>query len=167
MNFTREEAAEKLLLHYQEPYRCASFQNNASPLVATAFMHLVSDRKFLSMIAAGTVESDDFVYIYSLPELDEDALDKFCAEALENGLSRIDPTPNHNFSLLSVLFLCDSITPGALEKIKKTKYHKKYEKPACGTADLRLAALEVGGGHQAANPLGKALLRIYQDAMRN
>lgn len=165
MNENHADAIDKLLAHYDDPYRCARKQESGSPLAATAFMHLVSDRKLLSMIAAGSVESDDFVYIYSLPTLDETTLDALCAEVLQDGLSRIDPNPDHNFSLLSAFFLCDSITPGAAAKLKKTKYHKKFVKPECGTVDLRLAAIEVGGKTHAANPLGKALLQIYRAAM--
>ena len=44
MSFTREEAVEKLLDHYREPYLCAKHMDSTSPLAATAFMHLVSDR---------------------------------------------------------------------------------------------------------------------------
>lgn len=166
MPLTREEALEKLMAHYREPYLCARRMDSASPLAATAFMHLVSERKLLSLANVGIVESDDFVYVYSLEELNEENLERCCAEALEDGLNRVDPNPNHQFSLVSVFFLCDAITPGAAAKLKKMKYHKDYKKPDHGWADLRLAAVETGGRSRAANAMGKALLNIYKEAVR-
>ena len=149
MSVTREEAIERLLAHYQEPYRCAERPATASPeLAATAFMHLVSDRKILSLAKVGIVESDDFVYIYSA--------------ALTDALKRVDPNPNHNFSLVSVFFICDKVAPETTAAVKKMKYHKDYENPEHGWVDLRLAAVEVGGGTRCANPIGKVLLNIYK-----
>ncbi len=167
MNHTRQTAVEKLLLHYQEPYLCTSYDSASSPLAATAFMHLISERKFLSLANAGMVESDDFVYIYSLPELTEPLFEQYYHEALDNGIARVDPNPNHQFSLISVLFLCDTITPDAALKLKKTKYYQKFKKPASGTIDLRLAAVEVGGKKHAANAFGKSLLNIYKKANKS
>lgn len=166
MPLTREEAIEKLMAHYQEPYLCARRMGSASPLAATAFMHLVSERKLLSLATVGVVESDDFVYIYSLEELNAETLDRCCTEALEDGLSRVDPNPNHQFSLISIFFFCDTITPGAAAKLKKMKYHKDYKKPEHGWADLRLAALETGGRNHTTNAMGKTLLNIYKEAVR-
>lgn len=165
MPVTREEALEKLMAHYQEPYLCARRMDPDSPLAATAFMHLVSNRKLLSIANVGIVESDDFVYIYSVEELNEELFDRCCAEALADGLDRVDPNPNHQFSLVSVFFLCDTITPGTAAKLKKTKYRKDYKKPEYGSADLRLAAVETGGKARVANSMGKALLSIYKSAV--
>ncbi len=167
MNHAHQAAVEKLLLHYQEPYRCSSYYDDvSSPLAATAFMHLVSERKFLSFANAGLVESDDFVYIYSLPELTESLFEQYYHEALDDGIARVDPNPNHQFSLISVLFLSDSISPAAASKLKKTKYSKQFTKPESGTIDLRLAAVEVGSKKHAANALGKSLFSIYKQAVK-
>lgn len=168
VNTDRAAAVERLYAYYenQGPYRCTLGMDPDSPLAATALMHLVSDRKILSMAKVGCVESDDFVYIYSMEYLDEELLETCCAEALEDALSRVDPNPNHNFSLASVVFLCDAIAPTAAAKLKKTKFHKDYVKPESGWADLRLAAVEIKpGGRTAANPLGKALLNICKTAL--
>lgn len=163
MSVTREEAIERLLAHYQEPYRCAERPAAASPeLAATAFMHLVSDRKILSLATVGIVESDDFVYIYSVEELTPEVFDRCCTAALTDALKRVDPNPNHNFSLVSVFFICDKVAPETTAAVKKMKYHKDYENPEHGWVDLRLAAVEVGGGTRCANPMGKVLLNIYK-----
>ncbi len=63
-----------------------------SPLAATALMHLVSDRKILSLAKVGCVESDDFVYMYSMEYLDEELLETCCAEALEDAPQPRGPT---------------------------------------------------------------------------
>ena len=57
MPYTREEAIEKLMAHYQEPYLCARRMDDASPLAATACMHLVSDRELLSLANVGIVDA--------------------------------------------------------------------------------------------------------------
>ena len=165
MNGTHSHAVDRLLQHYQDPYVCEVYDDGGA-LAATASMHLVGERKLLSLANIGTVESDDFVYIYSLPVLDEASFERLYSEALEHGVARVDPNPNHNFSLISILFLCDSIDAAAAAKLKKTKYSKKFSRPQRGTIDLRLAAVEVDGRGKAANPLGKSLLNIYKDALR-
>lgn len=166
MSFTREEAVEKLLDHYREPYLCSKHMDSTSPLAATAFMHLVSDRKMLSIAKVGIVESDDFVYIYSLEELNQETFERCCTEALTDGLKRVDPNPNHNFSLISIFFLCDKITPDGNAALKKMKFHKDYEKPEHGWADLRLAAVEMNSSSRTANPMGKVLLNIYKASVK-
>lgn len=163
MSATREDAIERLLSRYQEPYCCAKHPDTPEDhLAATAFMHLVSDRKLLSIAKTGIVESDDFVYIYSVNELTPEVFERCCSEALTDGLKRVDPNPNHNFSLISVFFICDKLAPEAHSALKKMKYHKDYQKPEHGWVDLRLAAVEVAGGARCANPMGKALLNIYK-----
>ena len=166
MFLTRAEALEKLMAHYQEPYRCARRMEEGSPLAATAFMHLVGERRLLSLANIGIVESDDFVYVYSVEELTLPLLDCCCSEALEDGLARVDPNPNHQFSLISVFFLCDAIAPDAAAKLKKAKYHKEYKPTGHGWADLRLAAAETGSKTRVANAMGKSLLQIYKEALR-
>ena len=54
----------------------------------------------------------------------------------------------------------------AAAKLKKMKYHKDYKKPEHGWADLRLAAAETGSRSRTANAMGKALLNIYNEAVR-
>ena len=63
VNTDRTAAVERLYAYYenQGPYRCALGMDPNSPLAATALMHLVSDRKILSLAKVGCVESDDFV----------------------------------------------------------------------------------------------------------
>ena len=94
VNTDRTAAVERLYAYYenQGPYHCALGMDPNSPLAATALMHLVSDRKILSLAKVGCVESDDFVYMYSMEYLDEELLETCCAEALEDALSRVDPT---------------------------------------------------------------------------
>ena len=163
MSATREDAIERLLSHYQEPYCCAKHPDiPENHLAATAFMHLVSDRKLLSIAKTGIVESDDFVYIYSVNELTPEVFERFCTEALTDGLKRVDPNPNHNFSLISVFFICETLTADTVGKLKKMKYHKDYQKPEHGWVDLRLAAVSLGDGGRCANPMGKNLLNIYK-----
>ena len=74
VNTDRTAAVERLYAYYenQGPYRCALGMDPNSPLAATARMHLVSDRKILSLAKVGCVESDDFVYMYSMEYLDEE-----------------------------------------------------------------------------------------------
>ena len=161
-HLNREEAVEKLIDHYQAPYCCRRSTDPEALLAATAFMHLVSDRKILSIAKAGVVESDDFVYLYSVPELTPSCFNRCCEEAKADALDRIDPNPNHNFSLISVFFLCDRIAPETGALLKKEKFRKDYHKPEYGWAELRLAAIETGSGTCFANPMGKALLNLYR-----
>ncbi len=166
MNTTREEALAQLLAHYEEPYVCAQRGDVGGPLAATAFMHLVSDKKLLGLAAVGETESDDFVYLFSVDELTEELFDRCYTHALDDGLGRVDPNPNHSFSMISLFFLCDAITPEAAAKVKKTKFRKDYAKPEAGWAELRLAAVETGGAARLSNPMGKTLLGIYKNSVQ-
>lgn len=165
MNMTREEAVAKLLAHFEEPYQCAQRGDADTPLAATAFMHMVGDRKLLALAKVGITESNDFAYIYSLPELTVEELERCYDHALEDGLARVDPNPNHSFSLISVFLLCDTITKEAASKVKRARFHKKFPLPGAGWAELRIAAIETGGRGHAANPMGKTLLDIYKSAV--
>ncbi|MCH5211302.1 MAG: hypothetical protein J1F01_10125, partial [Oscillospiraceae bacterium] len=99
-------------------------------------------------------------------ELTMEEFERYYNIALKDGLSRIDPNPNHSFSMVSIFFLCDKIAPEVLSAVKKRKYHEKYPAPGAGWAELRLAAVEVCSRTRAANPMGKSLLGMYKDAVR-
>ena len=166
MSCTREEALEKLLHHYDEVYYTARRSSETTPLCATAFLHCTGSRKLLSIASVGVTESDDFVYLYSTETLDAALLERCVSAAREDALSRIDPNPNHEFSLISPLFLCDRIDSAAMAQIKRTRFRQKDPKPGHGWAELRLAAVETGTGRHAANTAGKTLWTVYKTAVR-
>lgn len=129
-------------------------------------MHIVSERKLLSVAAAGYTQSDDFVYVYSMERLDAALAEDCRQKAMEDAVRRIVFDPDHSFSLISLFFLCDALEPSAKTYVKKTKYHQRDRAPSRGWVELRMAALTPDLSVCAANPMGRTLLRIARDALR-
>ena len=163
---TRGELLGALAAHYGENYSAEEIDAGALPLSAFYVMHSVDDRYTLfRQFVTGKAESNDFVYVFT-PDVLTPELAKSCARfALGDGSARIDPTGDHMFSLITVLFFSGSIGASAASAIKKAKMHRDYKPPQTGWAELRTAAFDASGALIAANSMGRDVAVMLKKAI--
>ncbi len=104
-----------------------------------------------------SAETNEYVYVFSMPEL----TDGLCAEcidrALAQGLSRIHPHLDHKSSFVTAVFVCDHVDKGAESAIARTRIHKDFWFSLKGWMDLRAAALDLSTGRATVNSAAKEL----------
>lgn len=61
-------------------------------------------------------ETNEYVYLWSLPRLDEGALEEVFQATLSDGMPRIRPHKDHMSTFLTAAVLCDRADPQALHQ---------------------------------------------------
>lgn len=129
-----------------------------------AIPHLVSCHSFHSTnecfviskkVKLWSAETNEYVYVFSLPHLDEQAFTACRDKALEHGLAKVRPHIDHKSSFVTAVFLCDSMEGNAARMLEKTRIHKDYWFSLHGWMDFRTAAVELSTGNVAANGAAK------------
>ena len=86
-------------------------------------------------------ETNEYVYVFSAGEYDE-ALVKSCIQfALDDGLPRVKPHKEHQYTNVKVVFIGESYSPEAIREIKKRKLHQEYHHGFWGYTDLLVSAV--------------------------
>lgn len=163
---TKDALLGALAAHYGENYSAEETDAGTLPLSALYVMHIADDRYALfRQFVTGKAESNDFVYAFT-PDVLTPKLAKSCVDfALGDGSARIDPTGDHMFSLITVLFFSGSIDAAAAAAIKKAKMHRNYKPPQTGWAELRTAAFDSNGALIAANSMGRDVAVMLKKAI--
>lgn len=102
-------------------------------------------------------EINEFVYVFSVPELSADIFDLCRGKALELGMDRIRPHIEHRSSFITVLFICDSVADEAARLVRRTRHHKDFLFSLHGWMDFRTAALDLSTGTVTVNAAGREL----------
>ena len=165
---TTDALLAALAAHYAEHYSAGETDAGALPLSAFYIMHSVDDRYTLfRQLVTGKAESNDFVYVFT-PDTLTPELAKSCVDfALADSGAKIDPTGDHMFSLITVLFFSGGTEPAAAAAVKRAKMHRDYRPPQKGWAELRTAAFDAGGAVIAANPMGRDAAAMLRRELRS
>ena len=102
-------------------------------------------------------EINEFVYVFSVPELNAELYDSCRGKALELGMGRIRPHIEHRASFITALFICDIVTENAAKAVRGTRHHKDFLFSLHGWMDFRAAALDLSTGGVAVNRAGREL----------
>ena len=105
-------------------------------------------------------EINEFVYVFSVPELTADIYDECRGKALELGMKKIRPHIEHKSSFITALFICDCVTKEAAGAVRGTRHHKDFLFSLHGWMDFRAAALDLASGAVAVNRAGRDLTQF-------
>ncbi len=105
-------------------------------------------------------EINEFVYVFSVPELTAEIYDACRGKALELGMKKIRPHIEHKSSFITALFICDLVSEEAAKAVRKTRHHKDFLFSLHGWMDFRAAALDLSSGAVAVNRAGRDLAQF-------
>lgn len=163
---TRSEAADKLLDRYAGYYDISPAGEGQAPLVATCDFHAHSEKYVLSRKAKlWEAGSHEYVFVFSVPHLTEDIFNACRAYAYEHGMAKVEPGPNHMYSYITAMFLCDTCEKAAKKTLRRCRIYKSFKMAFWGWMDFHtgLAVLEDekafsnASGRSAAQLLKKTL----------
>ena len=99
--------------------------------------------------------TNEFVYVFSLPELDAASYEACRTKARELGMKNIRPNSDHRSSNITAVFVCDSVHPDAAKALEKTRDHKDFLFSFHGWMDFRAVAVDLATGGIAVNRAAK------------
>lgn len=172
MNCLRDEAAQKLMEACTAFYNVQPVQTDenavdgeSSPLLCVCEFFQESEGYVMFRKAnIWRVEAEEFMYIYSVPELTEELVLKLRHEAYADGRKRAHIGAGHMCTCVTAVFLCDNCTEKAKKLLKKYSYHETFLLSLHGWLDIRLAMYETSTGeiivNKAAKDTGAFLERV-------
>lgn len=104
-----------------------------------------------------SAETNEYVYVFSLPELTAGLYEECRRAAHDMGMGCIRPHIEHMSSNITALFVCDSITTEAEALLTKTRIRKNFMLSFFGWMEFRTAAVVPSDGRISFNRAGRDL----------
>ena len=155
---SRESLLAKLDDAYTVYFDKVDFPQDVPHLVAAYAFHSKNECYVLSKKAKiWSAETNEYVYVFSLPELTAEAYEACKERAHALGMECIHPHIDHMRSNITALFLCDGMTSDAEAMLRKTRLKKNFMLSFYGWMEFRTAAVIPADGRIAVNRAGKDL----------
>ena len=156
MTSLRQPLEERLLTIFSTHYDIERGSGDAALKARCAFHSRDSQYVLSKKAELWAAEHHEYLYLYSLPALDETALEDVCRQTLELGIPLIKPHAQHMYTYLTALVLCDQADKQALGALTKKKYRREFKLSLHGWMEFRIAAVDLSTGEITTNRAGKA-----------
>ena len=163
---TREDAVQRLCEIYQSTFDVQLCGEDELPLAAQMDFYAYSSKYVLSKKAKlWEANSFEYVYLFSVPHLTKEIYDACEKLAYDKGMARIKPGPNHMYTYITALFVCDSCDEEARKALKRCRLYKSFRMSYWGWMDFHTALAVLPeesvstnrSGHSAAQVLNQGL----------
>ena len=145
--------AMKQILPSFEQYYTIKKEDITPPFCAEAEFRSHNEQYFLVRSAhIADIDSNEFVYFSTLPELNNSKLDELVAAAWQAGLAKVHPHEGHRNSDVTLIILADKISDETKLKIKKTKLYKSYKFSFHGWSHFKLAVADLSSAGRDGAP---------------
>lgn len=155
----RSEILERLFRYYNAWYDVTNGDMGSGlPLLAACRYRSRAEKYVLSKKAKlWGVETNDHLYLFSMPKLDTEQAERCIAFSVEDALPRVTPHSEHMYSFITVFFVADEIEEDALKFIGRRKFNKTYRWGFHGSSPLKTVALDAGREKIVTNNMGRDL----------
>lgn len=106
-------------------------------------------------------ETNEFAYIFSDRSFDKDTVDMCLDYALKEGLPRVRPHKEHQYTNIKVIFVADSFDKETAKYIQGKKFSKSYKFSLHGFTELKTAAADISAQKAYANRAGHELTDYF------
>ena len=163
MQYTREEACEKLIQSYKAYYDITrmeddkqAFSAEGVSLKARCDYFEYSEKYVLSKKAKiWEANCEDFLYLFSADTLTVEAAEACRHYVWEDGRTRVHPGPGHMYSYITMVILCDTVDEAARGALKKYRDSKSFRFSLHGWMTLRAVVLPLPEENVTTNWNGK------------
>lgn len=171
MNYTREEAVEKLLQSYEAYYnihKVDTLENPDEALVARCDFYEHSQKYVLSKKAElWSADCEEFVYLFTVDCLTTDVYNRCREFAYNDGMERANIGPGHMYTYITPVFVCNSCEEEAAKALKKCNLYKSFRFSLHGWLDVHVAVLEVNNNKIVTNRSGKRVEKVLKNVLFN
>ena len=117
----------------------------ALPLAFRADYFSRAEKYWLSKkITIWANETNEFAYIFSAPSLDTELVDKCLEYAMAQGLPRVKPHKEHQYTNIKVIFVADAWDDTVVRYVQQKKFSRNYHFSLHGFTELKTAAVDLG-----------------------
>ncbi len=167
MNSFRELVLEDLLQGYSVYFDVDRLEETDVPLCATCAFHVHSEKYVLVKKAKlWEADSNEYVYIFSVPELTAEIFEACRSYAYEKGMELIHPAPGHMYSYITALFLCDQCTKEGAHALKRCRIYKNFRFSFYGWMEFHAAVLNCSNGSIETNSAGRSMKKMLQGSYK-
>lgn len=106
-------------------------------------------------------ETNEFVYVFSADTFDKECADACIQYALDEGLPRVKPHKEHQYTNIKVIFIANEFEPDALKAIVSRKFQKSYHFSLWGYTCLLTTAVDVNDEKVWTNPVGREMKKYF------
>ena len=106
-------------------------------------------------------ETNEFAYIFSDASFDKDKVDRCIDYALKEGLPRVKPHKEHQYTNIKVIFVADSFDKDTAKHIRKKSFSKNYKFSLHGFTELKTAAVDLSEKKAYVNRAGQELTQYF------
>jgi len=147
MSVSRNDMLNTLHNAYTVYFDDVTPEEPAEPLAACYAFHSTNECFVISKkVKLWSAETNEYVYVFSLPTLNAEQYEACCRLAHEQGMRNIRPHIDHRSSNITAVFICDSIDEEAAKALEKTKIRKDFLFSLHGWMEFRTAAVELSAG---------------------
>ena len=107
-------------------------------------------------------ETNEFCYVFSAPSFDEELSKKCIDYALEDGLPRVKPHKEHQYTNIKVLLVADNFDKNIVKYIQRRKFSKSYRFSFYGFSTLKTAAVDLSEQKAFPNNAGNDLTGYFK-----
>ena len=107
-------------------------------------------------------ETNEYCYLFTAPAFDVELSKKCIDFALEDGLPRVKPHKEHQYTNIKVLLVADSFDEDTIKYIRHRNFSKSYKFSFHGFTTLKTAAVDVGVGKAYPNSAGHELSAYFR-----
>lgn len=163
---TRFEAVDRLCDSYSMYFDIERFEDHEAELAATCFLHVHSEKYVLVKKAKlWEADSNEYVYIFSVPHLTKELFQKCRDYAHREGMSHIEPKEGHMCSYITALFITDACDKDAARALKSTRIYKSFRLSYWGWMDFHTGVIELPTGMIAANGSGRSTAQLLKKTL--
>ena len=106
-------------------------------------------------------ETNEFAYIFSDKSFDKETVDRCIEYALNEGLPRVRPHKEHQYTNIKVIFVADSFDKDTAKHIQKKSFSKNYKFSLHGFTELKTAAVDLAEEKAYPNRAGQELTKYF------
>lgn len=167
MLYTREAAIDRLLKSFKVYYNISMFSDERTPITARCDFFEHSQKYVLSRKAElWASDSEEFVYVYSMPHLTKALFEQCRSQAYEDGCGRMHIGPGHMYTFITAVFLCDTCDEDALKALKKSRIYKSFHFSLHGWLDYHNAVVCFGENNRIeSNYAGRSTAKILKKVL--
>lgn len=164
MAIQRAEFIEVLKDSYSAYYNIVPADDQAElPLAFRADYFSRAEKYWLSKsIPVWGNETNEYAYIFSAPGFTRELAERCMDFALEDGLPRVKPHKEHQYTNIKVILVADEFCEGAKDAVCKRKFSKSYKFSLHGFSTLLTAAVDLGERKAYTNRAGYDLAKYFK-----
>ena len=162
----RAQVLTRMLKGYQAYFDIEQYEDGKDglPLAAHCRFYVHSEKYVLVKKAKlWDADSNEYVYIFSAPELTKELYEACKNYAYEEGMKLIDPKPGHMYSYITPVFICDTCTPEAEKALKRCRIYKSFHFSLHGWMDFHTVLIQRGESDFPTNRSGKSNAKFMKN----